>query len=50
MTKEEFIQRAAISMAGKVIGASGTTDAGDWDNVLTEAVELAEVLEENGWL
>ena len=45
MTKEEFIQRAVISIAGKV-----TWGAGDWDNVLTEAVELAEVVEKNGWL
>lgn len=50
MTKEEFIQRAVISMAGKVIGTNGKTDAGDWDNVLMEAEELATVMEKNDWL
>ena len=46
MTKSEFIQKAAISMAGKVIGTNGIADSGDWNHVVTEAESLAEELEE----
>ena len=46
MTKSEFIQRAAISMASKVIGNNGIADSGDWSHVVTEAESLAEELEE----
>ena len=46
MTKAEFIQRAAISMASKVIGNNGIADSGDWNNVVVEAESLANELEE----
>ena len=49
MTKAEFIQRACISMASKVIGTDGTTDYRDWDNVLNEAETLASKVEEEGY-
>ena len=48
MTKAEFIQRACISMASKVIGTDGTTDNREWDNVLYEAETLASKVEEKG--
>ena len=46
MTKSEFVQRAAISMASKVIGNNGIADSGDWNNVVVEAESLANELEE----
>ena len=46
MTKSEFIQKAAISMASKVIGNNGIADSDDWNHVVTEAESLAEELEE----
>ena len=46
MTKSEFIQRAAISMASKVIGNNGIADSDDWSHVVIEAESLAEELEE----
>lgn len=49
MTRKEFIQRAAISMASKVIGTNGTTDSGDWKNVVSEAEDLANTLEQKGY-
>lgn len=48
MTRSEFIEQAAISMAGKVIGTNGIADQGDWDNVVTEANELADAMESSG--
>ena len=45
MKRKEFIQNAVITMAGKVIGANGITDNGDWENVINEAEELADKLE-----
>jgi hypothetical protein len=50
MTKTEFIQRAVIAMTGKVIGTNGVTDGGEWDNVVSEAESLAELMVENGHL
>lgn len=49
MTKAEFIQRACISMASKVVGTDGTTDNYDWDHVLDEAITLAEKIEDEGY-
>lgn len=49
MTKKEFIHRAAIQMAGKVIGTNGIADSGDWTNVVAEAEELAVELESRGY-
>ena len=49
MKRTEFIQRAVIAMAGKVIGANGITDDGDWDNVINEAEELADKLAAYGY-
>lgn len=46
MTKTEFVQRAAISMASKVIGTDGTTNNRDWNHVVLEAEALADELEE----
>lgn len=48
MTQEEFIQRAVISMAGKVIGTNGIADDGDWHNVVMEAIDLAEEIKKQG--
>lgn len=49
MKRKEFIQNAVIAMAGKVIGANGITDDGDWENVINEAEELACKLEAHGY-
>ena len=49
MERTEFIQRAVIAMAGKVIGANGITDDGDWENAINEAEELAYKLEAYGY-
>lgn len=49
MNKEEFIQLAVISMAGKVVGTNGTTDRGDWSNTVEEAIDLAREVEEHGY-
>ena len=49
MTRTEFIQRACISMAGKVIGTNGVTDGGEWGNMVREADELASKVEEEGY-
>ena len=46
MTKSEFIQKAAISMASKVIGNNGIVNSDDWNHVVTEAESLAEELEQ----
>lgn len=48
MTRDEFIQQAAISMAGKVIGTDGTTDKGDWHHMVLEAEDLADEVESCG--
>ena len=44
MTRTEFIHQAVISMASKVIGANGVTDAGDWENMVREAEDLADIV------
>lgn len=49
MKKEEFIQQAVISMASKVIGQNGITDSGDWENMVDEAEDLANIVEEHGY-
>lgn len=49
MTRTEFIHRAVISMASKVIGSNGTTDSGEWVNVVCEADELADVIAAHGY-
>lgn len=49
MKRKEFIQNAVIAMAGKVIGANGTTDNGDWENVINEADDLADKLAAHGY-
>lgn len=46
MTKELFIQKAVISMAGKVIGTDGTTNNHDWENMIEEAERLANLMQE----
>lgn len=48
MTRSEFIEQAAISMAAKVIGTNGIAEQGDWDDVVTEAYELADAMERSG--
>ena len=48
MTRREFIQRAVISMAGKVIGTNGITDDCDWHNVVMEAIALADEIKKQG--
>lgn len=50
MTRAEFIQNAVISMAGKVIGTNGIAESGDWRNVLAEAEELADEVENHGYV
>lgn len=45
MTKREFVQRAIIAMASKVIGTNGVTDGGEWSNIVREADELADIVE-----
>lgn len=49
MTRKEFIHRAAIQMAGKVIATHGIADENDWENVVAEADELATELEMQGY-
>ena len=49
MKRTEFIQRAVIAMAGKVIGTNGVTDGGEWENVINEAEELADKLAAHGY-
>lgn len=48
MTRREFIQRAVISMAGKVIGTNGIADESDWHNVVMEAIDLADEIKKQG--
>lgn len=36
-------------MAGKVIGANGITDSGDWENLVREADELADIVAASGY-
>lgn len=50
MTKKQFIQQAVIAMAGKVIGHNGITDSGDWENLISEAEALTELMVERGHL
>ena len=45
MTRAEFIHQAIISMAGRVVGTDGTTEARDWEHVVNEAEELADTVE-----
>lgn len=49
MTRTEFIHQVVISMAGKVIGANGITDHGDWQNMVSEAGELADIVAAAGY-
>lgn len=49
MTRTEFIHQAVISMAGKVIGANGVTDGGEWENMVREADELADIVAAEGY-
>lgn len=49
MTRKEFIQKAAISMAGKVVSECGQTMPGVWANVIHEADKLADKLESSGY-
>lgn len=49
MERTEFIQRAVIAMAGKVIGTNGMTDGGEWENTINEAEELADKLAAYGY-
>ena len=49
MTRTEFIQRACISMAGKVIETNGVTDGGEWGNMVREADELADIVAAEGY-
>lgn len=49
MSRKEFILRACISMAGRVIGKNGITDSDDWENMVNEAEKLACVLEKEGY-
>jgi len=50
MTKKEFLQRAVIAMAGKVIGSNGTTNYKDWLHMIHEAEELTDLMIESGHL
>ena len=49
MKRADFIHQAVISMAGKVIGANGITDSGDWENLVREADELADIVAASGY-
>lgn len=49
MTRKEFTQQAVISMASKVVNASGKTTPGVWANVVQEADKLADKLESFGY-
>ena len=49
MTRTEFIHRAVISMASKVIGTDGTTNPGEWGNMVCEADELADIVAAKGY-
>lgn len=49
MTKAEFIHQAVISMASKVIGQNGITDSGDWENMVREAEDLADIVAAEGY-
>lgn len=49
MTRTEFIHQAVISMAGKVIGTNGVTDGGEWENIVREADELADIVTVEGY-
>jgi hypothetical protein len=49
MTNTEFIQLSVISMASKVIGQNGITDSGDWENMVDEAEDLVNIVEEHGY-
>ena len=49
MTRTEFIHQAVISMASKVIGTNGMTDAGDWGNMVKEADDLADIVASVGY-
>lgn len=47
MTRNDFILRAIISMAGKVIGTNGIVEPGEWRNLVDEAINLADQVEES---
>lgn len=46
MKRNDFILRAIISMAGKVIGTNGIVEPGEWRNLVDEAIDLADQVEE----
>lgn len=49
MTRTEFIHQTVISMAGRVIGTNGVTDGGEWENMVREADELADIVAAEGY-
>lgn len=49
MTRTEFIHQAVISMASKVIGTDGVTNNGDWENMVKEAEDLADIVAAVGY-
>ena len=46
MRRNDFILKAIISMAGKVIGTNGIVEPGEWRNLVDEAINLADQVEE----
>ena len=46
MKRNDFILSAIISMAGKVIGTNGIVEPGEWRNLVDEAINLADQVEE----
>ena len=45
MTRDEFIQRAVISMAGKVVDKDGEITESEVDNIANTAADLADAVE-----
>ena len=49
MKRKQFIHQVVISMASKVIGGNGIADKGDWENMVREADELADIVAAEGY-
>lgn len=49
MKRKQFIHQVVISMARKVIGGNGITNKGDWENMVREADELADIVAAKGY-
>lgn len=50
MTRDEFIQRAVLSMASKVVDKDGEIIESEVDNIVNTAADLADAVETYaGW-